>query len=170
VPRYADKVYKMSEYFIRLFKYIKTLSYEDLEGGNIDWNACRIPVNYKDRVIKYNIPLSEYEFKREMNSSFKVKKYHYNYRWPDELSEENLKKTFANMVAQDQLYSNKEKSVRRDTLNFDTLEGEEKKEMVFRLKQKLDELGELPTDREEFYSKENRKYSAIATQFEAWRK
>lgn len=39
VPRYSDKVYKMSEYLIRSFNYIKTLSYHDIETGNIDWNA-----------------------------------------------------------------------------------------------------------------------------------
>lgn len=142
-PRYADKIYKMSEYFIRCFKYIKTLSFQDLEGGNIDWNACRTPVNFKDRVMKHNIPLSEYEFNKEMNSSYKTKKYHYNYRWPEELTEEYLKKTFINMVANDKLYTGNEKSVRKENLNYDALQGEDKKEMVFRLKQKLDQYGKI---------------------------
>ena len=54
VPRYADKVYKMSEYLIKSFNYVKTLSFHDIETGNIDWNAWKIPINYKDRVLKYN--------------------------------------------------------------------------------------------------------------------
>lgn len=170
VPRYSDKVYKMSEYLIRCFKYAKTLSYQDIEGGNIDWNACRIPVNFKDKVMKYNIPLSEYEFKREMNSSYKVKKYHYNYRWPEELTEENLKKTFINMVAHDKLYTGHEKSVRKENLDFDALDREAKKEMIFRLKQKLDEYGELPTDKQEFFVDKNRKQSALMAQFDLWRR
>ena len=170
IPRYSDKVYKMSEYLIRCFKFIKTLSFQEIEGGNIDWNACRIPINYEDRVIKYNIPLSEYEFKREMNSSYKVKKYHYNYRWPEELTEENLKKTFVNMVAHDRLYSGNEKSVKKEDLDFDALEGEAKKEMIFRLQQKLDEYGNLPTDNDEFFVDANKKQSMLASQFEVWQK
>ena len=168
VPRYADKVYKMSEYLIRCFNYIKTVSYEDIEGGNLDWNACKIPVNYEDRVIKYNIPLSEYEFKREMNSSYKVKKYHYNYRWPEELTEDNLKKTFINMMTQDKLYAKKEKSVKQEDLDFDALEGEEKKEIMFRLEQKLDQYGTIPIDNEEFYGDNKRMSSSVASQFEVW--
>lgn len=170
VPRYADKVYRMSEYLIRMNKYIKTLSFEEIEGGNIDWNSCKIPVNYKDRVLKYNIPLSEYEFKREMNSNFKTKKYNYNYRWPEELTEENLKKTFANMITHDKLYGDNERSVRKEHIDFDALQGEDKKEMIFRIKQKLDEYGELPTDKDEFYTDPNAKPSIIQSQFEMWRK
>lgn len=170
IPRYSDKVYKMSEYLIRCFKFIKTLSFQEIEGGNIDWNACRIPINYEDRVIKYNIPLSEYEFKREMNSSYKVKKYHYNYRWAEELTEENLKKTFVNMVAHDRLYSGNEKSVKKEDLDFDALKGEAKKEMIFRLQQKLDEYGNLPTDNDEFFVDANKKQSVLASQFEVWQK
>ncbi|CAI2359543.1 unnamed protein product [Moneuplotes crassus] len=170
VPRYSDKVYKMSEYLIKSFKYIKTLSYQDIEGGNFDWNACLTPINYEDRVIKYNIPLSEYEFQREMNSSYKVKKYHYNYRWPDELSEENLKKTFINMMANDHLYSGNEKSVKQEDLDFDALEGEAKKEMMFKLQQKLEEYGSLPTDDDNYYRDEKQGHSAISSQFEIWQK
>lgn len=170
IPRYADKVYKMSEYLMRCFKLIKTLDFQQIEGGNIDWNACRIPINYEDRVIKYNVPLSEYEFKREMNTSYKIKKYHYNYRWADELSDEYLKKTFINMVTHDKLYTKNDKSVKTEDLNFDALQGEDKKEMVFRLKQKLDEYGSLPTDNPEILVDENKRTSAIASQFEIWQK
>ena len=169
VPRYCDKVYKMSEYLIQCFKYIKTLSYQDIEGGNIDWNACKIPINYEDRVFKYNVPLSEFEFKREMDSTY-TPKYHYNYRRPEELTEEYLKKTFINLVAHDKLYSGQEKSVTKDAINFDILEGEAKKEMVFRLKQKLDEYGNLPTDNPEFFKQDGVRSSALQAQFDMWKK
>ena len=160
----------MSEYFIMMFKYIKTLSFEDIEGGNIDWNACKIPVNFKNRVLKYNVPLSEYEFKREMNSSYHTKKYHYNYRWPEELTEDSLKKTFSNMIAHNQLYGHNQKSVRKEHLDFDTLEGEVKKEMIFRIKQKLDEYSELPTDNEEYFVEPSGKKSLLTSQFDIWRR
>lgn len=116
------------------------------------------------------MPLSEYEFKREMNTSYKIKKYHYNYRWADELSDEYLKKTFINMVTHDKLYTKNDKSVKSEDLNFDALQGEDKKEMVFRLKQKLDEYGSLPTDNPEILADENKRTSAIASQFEIWQK
>jgi len=38
IPRYHEKVYKMGEYMVKHFKYVQTLSYEDIEKGNIDWN------------------------------------------------------------------------------------------------------------------------------------
>jgi hypothetical protein len=105
-----------------------------------------------------------------MNSTYKVKKYQYNYRWADELSDEYLKKTFINMVTHDKLYTKNDKSVRSEDLNFDALEGEDKKEMVFRLKQKLDEYGSLPTDNPDIFLDVNKKTSAIASQFEIWQK
>jgi hypothetical protein len=37
------------------------------------------------------------EFEKEMSSPYKTKKYHYNYRNAEELTEENLRKTFVNM-------------------------------------------------------------------------
>ena len=58
VPRYSDKVYRMAAYLLEHFKYVKTLSYQDIERGDIDWNAVRVPQNYKDQLLKYNPPLS----------------------------------------------------------------------------------------------------------------
>jgi len=40
--------------------------------------------------MKMNPRLSEEEFEKEFNSPYKVKKYHYNFRHDDELSEDNL--------------------------------------------------------------------------------
>lgn len=93
----------MSEYLINSFEYIKTLSFTDIEKANIDWSTCRIPVNYKHKVMSYNLPLSESEFMRETNSRYQVKMYQYNYRWPQELTEDALKNTFINTIVQDKL-------------------------------------------------------------------
>jgi len=46
VPRYSHKVYKMSEYMISHFNYLKTLSFTELEQAVIDWNAYRVPFNF----------------------------------------------------------------------------------------------------------------------------
>lgn len=70
----------MSEYFVQQFNYLKTLSFSDIEQGNIDWCAYRVPFNFRDKLIKINPPLSEDEFEKEHNSPYKVKKYHYNFR------------------------------------------------------------------------------------------
>ncbi len=59
VPRYSDAVYKMSEYFIQHYDYLKTLSYKEIEKGCLDWSAYRVPFNFRDRVVKHNPPLSE---------------------------------------------------------------------------------------------------------------
>ena len=92
VPRYSEKVYKMSQYLLKHFEYLKTLSYTDIEKGNVDWSVNRIPYNSREQFtrIAVNTPLSPEEFEKEMDSPYKTKKYHYNYRNPDELTEENL--------------------------------------------------------------------------------
>lgn len=90
VPRYSDKVYRMCEYFVQHYNYLKSLSFVDIEQGNIDWCAYRVPFNFKDKVIKVNPPLSEEEFEKEYASPYKVKKFHYNFRYESELTEENL--------------------------------------------------------------------------------
>lgn len=80
VPRYSDKVYKMSEYFMQHFEYLKTLSFVEIEQSNINWCAYRVPFNFKNKLVRVNPPLSEEEFEKEFNSPFKTKKFHYNFR------------------------------------------------------------------------------------------
>ena len=82
VPRYSDKVYRMSAYLIEHFKYLKTLSFFDIEQGMIDWSANRVPFNCRERFTRINAnkPLSPEEFEKEFESPYKIKKYHYNYR------------------------------------------------------------------------------------------
>ena len=45
VPRYSEKVYRMSHYLLNHFEYLKTLSFTDIEKGLIDWGAWRVPYN-----------------------------------------------------------------------------------------------------------------------------
>lgn len=111
VPRYSEKVYKMAEYFAQHYLYLKTLSFTEIEQAAIDWSAYRVPFNYKNKLVKVNVPLGEEEFEKEFNSPYKVKKYHYNFRQDDELNEDNLQKTFVNLCAT-AFFHNKEKTIR----------------------------------------------------------
>ena len=99
VPRYSEKVYRISQYLLKHYKYLKTVQFTDIEKGNIDWGAWRIPYNARETFtrIPANIPLSEEEYEKEYNSCYTTKKYHYNYRHDGELSEEMMIKTFINM-------------------------------------------------------------------------
>lgn len=133
VPRYSEKVYKMAEYFVEHYKYLKTLSFTEVEQCAIDWSAYRVPFNYKNKMLKSNPPLSEEEFEKEFNSPYKVKKYHYNFRNEEELTEENLRKTFVNLCTT-AFYHNKEKTIRQEHLNLDSLSTKEREEIVFKMK------------------------------------
>ncbi len=123
----------MAEYLVQHFNYLKTLSFSQLEQCAIDWCAYRVPFNYKVKVIKVNPPLSEEEFEREYNSPYKVKKFHYNFRQEDELNEVNLQKTFVNLCTT-AFFHNKEKTIRDEHLNLDSLSTKEKDEVVFRMR------------------------------------
>lgn len=108
-------------------------------------------MNYKDRVVKVNPPLSAEEFEKEYSSPYKIKKYHYNFRQEDELNEENLRKTFVNLCTS-AFFHNKEKTIREEHLNFDAMNSNERQEVVFRMKKQLETLGELPITNESFFS------------------
>lgn len=88
-----------------------------------------------------------------MDSPYRTKKYHYNYRHQTELSDDNLKKTFANMVSRDKVQLGAgEKSVRDEYLNWDAMNSEAREEQIYLIRQKLDELGEVPDDQLENFS------------------
>lgn len=89
----------MSQYLLNHYYYLQTLSYDQISQGKVDWSVHRVPFNARERFtrIAANTPLSPEEFEKEFDSPFKTKKYHYNYRHPEELTEENLKRTFINM-------------------------------------------------------------------------
>lgn len=130
---------------------MKSLSYTDLEKASVDWCAYRVPFNYSNKVLKLNPPLSEDEFEREHDSPYKVKKYHYGFRRPEELTEENLKKTFVNLCT-NAFFHNKEKTVRQENLDLDSMHTDEKELVMYNMKRELEEMSELPTQNESFLS------------------
>ena len=117
----------------------------------VDWCAYRIPYNYEAKLVKANPPLSEDEFEKEYNSPYKIKKYHYNFRTDSELTEENLRKTFVNLCTS-AFFHNQEKTIREANLNLDSMNSKEKEDMIFRMKKQLEELNELPINKESFFS------------------
>lgn len=167
VPRYSDQVYRMSEYFIQHFKYLKSVSFTDIEKGCVDWSAYRVPFNYQNKVIRVNPPLGEEEFEKEHDSPYKVKKYHYSFRREQELTEENLIKTYVNLCT-NAFYHNKEKTVRSENLNLDAMNSEEKELMIYQMKRELEEMSELPIQNESFFSKVN--FNPTAQQFSIWKR
>ena len=92
-----------------------------------------MPFNYRNKLLKDNPPLSEEEFEREFESPYKVKKFHYNFRNDDELSEENLRKTFINLCTT-AFFHNKEKTLRAEHLNLDSMNSHEKEEVIYKMK------------------------------------
>ena len=58
------------------------------------------------------------ELEKEKESPYKTKRYHYNYKMPEELTEENLQRTFIN-VASTAHFQNKDKTVRPEHFNLD---------------------------------------------------
>lgn len=99
----------------------------------VDWCAYRVPFNFQNKLMKVNPPLSEEEFEKEFNSPYKIKKYHYNFRTDNELTEENLRKTFVNLCAS-AFFHNKEKTIREEHLNMDSMNSQEKEDVIFRMK------------------------------------
>lgn len=86
-----------------------------------------------------------------MQSPYKTKKYHYNYRHPEELTEENLRKTFINMCTTAYI-QNKDKTVREENLNLDGMNSQERDEVMFKMRRELEKFSELPDDNDSFFS------------------
>lgn len=122
----------MAEYFKQHFDYINSLSFEELEKCVVDWSAYRVPFNFREKLLAHNPQMSEEEFEQEFNSNYKTKSYHYNYRHPAEMTEENLRKTYVNLCTH-AFFTNKEKSIRTDKLEFDSKSGQERDEVMFNL-------------------------------------
>lgn len=110
-----------------------------------------MPYNYKEKIIKVNPPLSEEEFEKEYNFPYKVKKYHYSFRHEEELTEDNLRKTFVNLCTS-AFFHNKEKTIRMEHLNLDSMNSKEKEEIVFKMKKQLESMAEMPLHNESFFS------------------
>ena len=73
VPRYDDKVYKMSHYLIHHFRKFKELNYYDFENLNYEWDLGSIPYNYKYLIEQNNKILDEEEIFKEKFSNFQLK-------------------------------------------------------------------------------------------------
>ena len=164
VPRYSDQVYKVSSYLVSHLEYLKSLSFEDIERCQIDWNAARVPVNYKDYILKHSPPLSREEFEREEEGPHTVKKFHYNYNHPSEMSEENLKKTFINLVTKNH-FEKQDKTVREEDINFDFYNAKEKDEMMFRLKRQIDDYRKMPHET----LKDAYNSASVSAQYNVWK-
>ena len=86
--------------------------------------------------MKINPPLSEDDFEKEYSSPYSIKKFHYNYRHESELTEESLQKTFINLCT-NAFFHNKEKTIRKENYNLESLNSKEKEEVMYRMKLQL---------------------------------
>lgn len=77
--RYSDEVYILSEYLLKHYDYIRTLTFEDIIDGRIAWDVYRIPLDFKRKILEINPPLSDEEFQSELMSDNPQKKFFYNY-------------------------------------------------------------------------------------------
>ncbi len=94
IPRYDERVYKLSYYLINNYSYLQSRSLDDLLNFNFDWNIEQIPINYKKIILKHNPPLNKDEFLREKSTNYTLKKYNYFYLNEKDKSEENMSKTY----------------------------------------------------------------------------
>jgi len=94
--------------------------------------------------MKINPPLSAEEFEKEHDSKYKIKKYHYSFRRAEELTEENLRKTFINMCT-NAFFHNKDKTIRIENLNYDAMTTKEREKLIYNMKIELEEMSELAT-------------------------
>jgi hypothetical protein len=136
----------------------------------VEWSVNRIPFNPREQFTRLpaNRPLSIEEYEKERDSPYKTKKYHYNYRNPDELSPENLTQTFVNLTST-ALIQNKDKTVRQDNLNLDGMNSKEREEAMYKMKLQLEKLAELPDENESFF-KSIKSGNALQSQFSIWKK
>lgn len=95
VERYSERVYLLSEYMIKHFRYINSLSLEEIEAGQIDFDIYRNSLNFKQKIQEVNPPLSQEEFEAELNSSSPIKKFFYNYDDPEHVMPIDIEKNRA---------------------------------------------------------------------------
>ena len=94
IPRYDDRIYKMSHYLIEMYEKLKTLSFKDIENLNFDLTTNIIPYNFKEKILLYNKPLDQNTLFKEKYSGFNNKLYSYYYLNEKDLDKENLRKSF----------------------------------------------------------------------------
>lgn len=113
-----------------------------------------------------NTPLSPEEFQNEADSPYTTKRYHYNYRHPEEQEEDCLRRTFINMAVSE-FYSRSEKTVRAENLNFDAMTSREREDMVYKLNTELESISQTPDANESFFS--SLSDSTTQKQFKLWK-
>jgi DNA replication protein DnaC len=95
--------------------------------------------------------LSPEEFQKEADSPYATKRYHYNHKHPEELTEECMRRTFVNM-ATNAIFSAKDKTVREENLNFDSMTSRERDEVMYRMNRQLEEIAMTPDAKESFFT------------------
>ncbi len=153
VERYSDRVYLMSEYLVKHFRYINSLSLEEIESGQIDLDIYRNSLNFKQKIQEINPPLTQEEFDAELNNSNPIKKFFYNFDDPDHVMPIDIEK---NRVLNRRL-ENVIAKLDKLTLKFDTLdnydyfnEREEKNEEKQKRQKKYAWKGSLNQDLTDF--------------------
>lgn len=129
---------------IQHYQYLKSLSFTDIEKATIDWSAYRVSFSYQNKIVKINPPLSPEEFEREHDSGYKIKKYHYSFRRQEELTDENLRKTYINLCT-NAFFQNKDKTIRKENLNYDSINTKERELIIYNMKREFEEMSELAT-------------------------
>lgn len=128
ISRYDDRVYKMSHYLIHHFNKLKTLTFEYFENFELKFDLSCIPLNYKDKILRYNPKLDDDTLLKEKFSNFQYKKYYYDYKSPEERNQKELMKTFIRQT----YYNSFDKknyslrSRRKEDCLYDELEDEER--------------------------------------------
>lgn len=138
VERYSDRVYLMSEYLIKHFRYIQTLSLEDIESGQIDFDIYRNSLNFKQKIQEFNPPLSQEEFDAELSNSNPIKKFFYNYDDPEHVMPIDIEKDrVINKRLERMLTKLELLALKFETLdNYDYFNDREEKEEAKLLRQK----------------------------------
>ncbi len=129
IPRYDNRIYKMSHYIIHHFKKFRELDYYDFKNLNFTLDLENsIPINYKDIVQRYNPPLKENQLFLENYNNFQYRSYVYSYKTDFERGFNNLYKTFVRYT-NDQNFDKKNylyMSRRKEDDLYDVLKDEEK--------------------------------------------
>ena len=96
-----------------------------------------------------------------------MKKYHYSFRHPEELTEDNLIKTYVNL-ATNAFFHNKDKTVREENLDLDSLTSDEREKVMYSLKRELEDMALVPDQDNSFFKPYLK--SATFAQYSIWKK
>lgn len=169
VPRYSEQVYKTSMYLLQHYNYMKTLSFTDIEKGNFSFSTARIPFNSREAFTRLNanMPLSPEEFQKEVDSPYNIKKYHYNFRHPEETTEDCLRRTFVNMATK-AFFERQDKTVLEENLNFDNMSSNEREEVMYKMNRQLEAISQTPDAQESLFTSLTND-NQLQTQFKLWK-